>query len=589
MATAGAPDLSGDGTEQPEGTGDADDPAGSETDAMIDDTGEPTDPEDLEVDALGSNADELLDGAGPVPVEPEATGIDPLTGRLDGSVAPDEGDSAVVIGAEGGEEAVDGAASGDGGESDDDEADVDQADVDQAADEPAYDERVDDEGDGDDQDTVSGTTDDMAGADESEDVLVVEGEPANDDTDDSEPEDGTRAADGDASAVGQEPRNTDGPDGSETNDGAGDTEGSSDDPDDGGLVVDGNGYRFDTNAGGPTESSGDDQTADNDDAEGGATMAERADVSGAEALLADWLATMDVAGVRIGFSFPDQSTVYLAVGTEADGSALDIDDDFLATSITKTMTASVIFRLVDDGLLDLDQLAPQLEVFPGFAHAEQMTIRQLLQHTSGLVPYQESSDWNGDVALTVLEALSLSSDLPLEFTPGSERGYSNSGYLYLGQVAEQVSGSSYDQLIQQIVVDPAGLTSTRIDDTPRPGWIGSSAGGLIATVPDLVRWGSALYRDGLVLEPASLATMLDADNEHSTGLGANVICPCSAEDGDFRYQSIGHDGGSVTLQFSPADQMVVSAKFTESFWTEELRQVDVHALLAELRSALAPA
>ena len=52
------------------------------------------------------------------------------------------------------------------------------------------------------------------------------------------------------------------------------------------------------------------------------------------------------------------------------------------------------------------------------------------------------------------------------------------------------------------------------------------------------------------------------------------------------YTSIGHDGGSVTLQYSPADDMVTSAKFTESFWTQDLAQRDVHALLRELRAVL---
>ena len=316
------------------------------------------------------------------------------------------------------------------------------------------------------------------------------------------------------------------------------------------------------------------------------TLADQADIAAAEAMLAEWLAAKNVSGARIGFSYPDGSRTYLTVGAEEDGSALDINREFLATSVTKTMTASIMFNLVSDGLLEVDAPAPQLGAMPDFEHNSAFTIRQLLQHTSGLAPYQASPNWRQDLELNTLTALELAGDVPLENTPGAERGYSNSGYLYLGLLAEQFTGTPYHELIENRISGPLGLESTRIDNARRPGWVGYAAGGLISSVPDLLTWGSALYRDGAVLEPAQLDTMLDVDNEHSTGLGANVICPCGLSDGNLWYTSIGHDGGSVTLQYSPADDMVTSAKFTESFWTQDLAQRDVHKLLRELRAVL---
>lgn len=318
------------------------------------------------------------------------------------------------------------------------------------------------------------------------------------------------------------------------------------------------------------------------------TLADQADVASAEALLAEWLAAKDVSGARIGFSYPDGSRTYLSVGSENDGAPLDINGEFMATSVTKTMTASIVFNLVTEGVLDLDSPAPALGALPDFGYNSAFTVRQLLQHTSGLAPYQSSPNWRQDMELNTLTALALADDIPLENMPGAERGYSNSGYLYLGLLAEQFTATPYHELVQNRIVAPLGLEATRIDGARRPGWVGYAAGGLISSVPDLLTWGSALYRDGTILEPAQLDAMLDVDNEHSTGLGANVICPCGLTEGRLWYTSIGHDGGSVTLQFSPADQIVTSAKFTESFWTQDLAQRDVHQLLRELRAALLP-
>jgi CubicO group peptidase (beta-lactamase class C family) len=316
------------------------------------------------------------------------------------------------------------------------------------------------------------------------------------------------------------------------------------------------------------------------------TMADNADVAAAQALLSQWLVNNDVSGARLGFAFPDGSRTYLTAGTEEDGAELDPDGEFLATSVTKTMTASIVFNLVSEGVLSLDDPAPTLGAVPDFGYNGAFTVRQLLQHTSGLASYQSSPGWSQDMELNALTALQLADDVDLVNTPGADRGYSNSGYLYLGLLSEQFTGTPFHELIQNRIAGPLGLESTRIDGARRPGWVGYSAGGLISSVPDLLTWGSALYRDGSVLEPAQLDAMLDVDNEHSTGLGANVICPCGLRDGSLRYTSIGHDGGSVTLQHSPADDMITSAKFTESFWTDDLAQRDVHGLLRELRSIL---
>lgn len=545
-------DLDGPDQGDP-GEGDFDQADPGEDDLGEDLIGEPTD-EDLELTELESTADDELFAADP---GPDASGIDPLTGRMDdGEPDPAEFNDADLSGED---------PEGPVAFVDDEEPIVSGNPIDTGLD--GRDGIVIVDGDGGRDDGIivvdgNGGRDDSIiivdgdGRDDSDGVIIIDGDGGRDDS--------IIVVDADGYAFGE-------------GDGDGDT-----------VVIVG-----DSNIDGPVlsvepPSPTFEEVAPEPEAapEPSLPMAEQADVATAEAMLAEWLAANDVSGARIGFSYPDGSRTYLTGGTEEDGTDLDPTGEFLATSVTKTMTASIVFNLVSEGVLQLDEPAPPLGAVPEFEHVDKFSIRQLLQHTSGLAPYQSSPNWRQDMELNALTALQLADDVPLQNTPGAERGYSNSGYLYLGLLSEQYTSTPYHELIQNRITGPLGLEATRIDGARRPGWVGYSAAGLISTVPDLLTWGSALYRDGSVLEPAQLDAMLDVDNEHSTGLGANVICPCGLSDGSLWYTSIGHDGGSVTLQYSPSDAIVTSAKFTESFWTQDLAQRDVHELLRELRAVL---
>ncbi len=105
---------------------------------------------------------------------------------------------------------------------------------------------------------------------------------------------------------------------------------------------------------------------------------------------------------------------------------------------------------------------------------------------------------------------------------------------------------------------------------------------------DLADWGARLYRDGGVISPPSLTEMTTVDETLVAGLGAFPVCPCEpAGDGTLRVTSIGHNGGTVSMQYSASDGAVIVAGFSESFWTGEIDQADVYELLAQVRSAVA--
>lgn len=130
-------------------------------------------------------------------------------------------------------------------------------------------------------------------------------------------------------------------------------------------------------------------------------------------------------------------------------------DRFRIGSITKTVTAATILTLVHQGKLALtDPLSKFLPDFPG---GTGITIAQLLSHTAGI-----SDAWNADPAqpLDTKELISLIAKQPLDFKPGSEWRYSNSGYMLLGAVIEKLTGEAWHAAETQWVLAPFGMTHT---------------------------------------------------------------------------------------------------------------------------------
>lgn len=308
-----------------------------------------------------------------------------------------------------------------------------------------------------------------------------------------------------------------------------------------------------------------------------------------QAVLDTWRTELDVAGVVVGISKPDGSTEFAASGADEDGAAMGPEQVVPVTSVTKTFTSALILQLVEEGEIALDDPLPVLVAAPDFPYAGQVTIRQLLMHTSGIISYNETEAYAalGDEEITPTKALELSASEPLQWIPGTSSGYSSTGFIALGLLAEQLGGAPYEELLEQRLLAPVGLESTSLDTAPRAGWLGYSAGGLQSSVSDVLAWGAALYRDDAVLSAGSLTATLDINNEFSAGLGSFPVCPCSIQEGVKVYTSIGHHGGQVSVQFSPADDLVIVVSLSESMWTAALNQSDVAKLMAQIRTAVA--
>ena len=141
----------------------------------------------------------------------------------------------------------------------------------------------------------------------------------------------------------------------------------------------------------------------------------------------------------------------------------EINSQFQIGSITKTYTAAAVMRLMEEGKLNLnDPLSNYLALFP---KAEQITIEDLLSHRSGIKNYTERSDigeWMYSEQ-TPIEVIEKVLDDPFLFEPGSLHSYSNTNYVLLGIIIEQITGLSYEEYLTKVVLNPLDLRETGFD------------------------------------------------------------------------------------------------------------------------------
>ncbi|MFD4628422.1 serine hydrolase domain-containing protein [Streptomyces sp. NPDC058284] len=229
-------------------------------------------------------------------------------------------------------------------------------------------------------------------------------------------------------------------------------------------------------------------------------------------------------------------TYTAGVGDIATGAKVPRDGQVRIGSNTKVFTAVVVLQLVGEGKIGLDAPVNVDTYLPGVVRGDgidgrHITVRQLLQHTSGLPNY--TSDLDDDVRhYEPRELLDMALRHKADFAPGKGWKYSNTNYVLAGLIVEKVTGRPLAQEIDERVIKRAGLRHTYFpapgDATIRephphgyyrdaagaplldvtemdPSW-GWAAGQLISTNSDLNRFYSALL-DGRLLRPAQLAQM----------------------------------------------------------------------------------
>ncbi|HEV2130156.1 MAG TPA: serine hydrolase, partial [Longimicrobiaceae bacterium] len=166
------------------------------------------------------------------------------------------------------------------------------------------------------------------------------------------------------------------------------------------------------------------------------------------------------------------------------------DTRFNIGSLNKSFTGVAILRLAQEGRLSLDDpIGKYLQGFPPEV-ANRVTIRQLLQHRSGMGDYLTHPEFRRDPKRfrTVDDLLELIRPAPLAFEPGTRQRYSNSGYVVLGAVIEALTGRAYRDVMHEWIFEPAGMTRTgpggqEADANTAIGYsrrLASSEGGLVS-------------------------------------------------------------------------------------------------------------
>lgn len=135
---------------------------------------------------------------------------------------------------------------------------------------------------------------------------------------------------------------------------------------------------------------------------------------------------------------------------------------FKIASISKLYIAAAATMLIADNHLSLESTLAQLvpEVNGKIPNAENITLRMMIQHRSGIVDYAFEPEVEGETNDDYLSFMARVYDKPASFEPDSKYGYSNSNYLLLGEIMDRTLGYSHHDYIQSEILDPLGLVNT---------------------------------------------------------------------------------------------------------------------------------
>jgi CubicO group peptidase (beta-lactamase class C family) len=237
------------------------------------------------------------------------------------------------------------------------------------------------------------------------------------------------------------------------------------------------------------------------------------------------------------------------------GPRLDPSEEFGALSMTKTLTTALALQQVDAGRLALDTPVPRLDGLRPDGDAAAITVRHLLEHSSGLIDYPGARGYDGSRPLDAREAVRLVLAAGLQSPPGAEVHYANTNFLYLGLVLEHVTGRPYADLVSDLAA-VRRLPRTRLGPGA-PGWPGYASGGVVSTLADLGRWGDALFTPGRILPEAQVRQLVTLD-ERNMALSMWPLCPCGiSPDGDKQYTAIGQSVGYGGLFHFPSGLTLV--------------------------------
>jgi D-alanyl-D-alanine carboxypeptidase len=342
--------------------------------------------------------------------------------------------------------------------------------------------------------------------------------------------------------------------------------------------------------------------------------------------LDEWREAAKFPGATVGVVLADGTTFGLATGVSdrAANKPMTIADRLLQGSVGKTYVAAVAMQLISEGKFSLDdKIEKYLGKEPWFArlpNARDITIRNLMNHTSGLVRYEFNERFTTDLTKNPgkvwkpEEEIAYILDTKAPFEAGKGWDYSDTNYIVLGMIIERVTKSTYYEQVKKRVLKPLKLNDTVPSDSRRipslaQGYAGAqnpfggsdamlvngefvinpqfewTGGGMASTSMDLARWAKLLY-EGKAFAPSLLPEMFNGvparlGPEAKYGLGV-IIRPTKLG------VSYGHSGffpGYLTeMVYFPAHKFALAVQVNTSV---RLNKSPLRALLelAEIVSA----
>jgi len=257
-------------------------------------------------------------------------------------------------------------------------------------------------------------------------------------------------------------------------------------------------------------------------------------------------------------------------------------------SITKQFTAMLILQLAEAGKIDLQ--TPVTKYLPEYPKesGDKITIHHLLTHTSGIPNYTSFPKFFEDESRTPYtpdEFLKVFEDKDLDFEPGKQFSYSNSGYFLLGVLAEKLTGKSYEDLLHEKVFKPLSMNATGYDnhadilknratgyEKQAGNYVNSryldmsipyAAGSLYSTAEDLYLWDQALYTNTILSQKYMelyFKPYISAwgDNHYAYGWGVGYENLGKSTDSIY---TISHGGGingfNTNIARTPSDKSLV--------------------------------
>jgi len=264
-----------------------------------------------------------------------------------------------------------------------------------------------------------------------------------------------------------------------------------------------------------------------------------------ESMLSDSMAAYNIPGLTIYSRNSDGELCHLGIGlADVDNNVpMQKDTKMRIASVSKTFLATVVLQLWEEHLLDIDHLMSIYlpdSIISMFPYGDQITVRHLLDHTSGLPDFIDddfkifliSNPFRHWTPYDLLDYVAMMPDSVFNL-PEEIEHYSNTGYILLGLITESLTGISMEQNIRERIITPLNLSNTfswgeeipqanyakgylqldettvlLIDDQTMPMYFEWASGQMISTVEDLYTFFHALVAGDLYNEQSTLDAML---------------------------------------------------------------------------------